>query len=36
MLGYKTRWNGGTLVIADRWDPSSSDQDKNTLMPVEE
>jgi putative transposase len=23
MLGYKTRWNGGTLVIADRWYPSS-------------
>jgi len=23
MLGYKTAWNGGTLVIADRWFPSS-------------
>jgi len=23
MLGYKTAWNGGTLVVADRWFPSS-------------
>ncbi|MEU5937973.1 IS607 family element RNA-guided endonuclease TnpB [Micromonospora sp. NPDC047548] len=23
MLGYKTTWNGGRLVIADRWFPSS-------------
>jgi putative transposase len=23
MLGYKTTWNGGALVIADRWFPSS-------------
>jgi putative transposase len=23
MLGYKTGWNGGTLVTADRWLPSS-------------
>jgi putative transposase len=23
MLGYKTGWNGGTLVMADRWFPSS-------------
>ncbi len=23
MLGYKTRWNGGTLLAADRWYPSS-------------
>jgi putative transposase len=23
MLGYKTRWNGGTLIAADRWYPSS-------------
>jgi putative transposase len=23
MLGYKTGWNGGTLVVADRWFPSS-------------
>ena len=23
MLGYKTAWNGGTLVTADRWFPSS-------------
>jgi len=23
MLGYKTTWNGGTLVVADRWFPSS-------------
>ena len=23
MLAYKTRWNGGTLIIADRWYPSS-------------
>jgi putative transposase len=23
MLGYKTRWNGGTLIVADRWFPSS-------------
>ena len=23
MLGYKTGWNGGTLVLADRWYPSS-------------
>jgi putative transposase len=23
MLGYKTRWNGGTLVTAGRWYPSS-------------
>ena len=23
MLGYKTRWKGGTLVVADRWYPSS-------------
>jgi putative transposase len=23
MLGYKTAWNGGTLVTADRWLPSS-------------
>ncbi|MFI9837047.1 IS607 family element RNA-guided endonuclease TnpB [Nonomuraea sp. NPDC051941] len=22
-LAYKTRWNGGTLVVADRWYPSS-------------
>ena len=22
-LGYKTRWHGGTLVVADRWYPSS-------------
>ncbi|MGV9709023.1 IS607 family element RNA-guided endonuclease TnpB, partial [Streptomyces sp. NPDC003483] len=22
-LGYKTRWNGGELVVADRWYPSS-------------
>ena len=22
MLGYKTTWNGGTLVVADRWFPS--------------
>jgi putative transposase len=22
-LAYKTRWNGGTLVLADRWYPSS-------------
>lgn len=22
-LDYKTRWNGGTLVVADRWFPSS-------------
>ena len=23
MLGYKTQWHGGTLVVADRWYPSS-------------
>ncbi len=23
MLGYKTAWNGGCLVLADRWFPSS-------------
>jgi len=23
MLGYKTTWNGGTLIVADRWFPSS-------------
>jgi putative transposase len=23
MLGYKTTWNGGRLVVADRWFPSS-------------
>ncbi|HEV2373611.1 MAG TPA: IS607 family element RNA-guided endonuclease TnpB [Streptosporangiaceae bacterium] len=23
MLAYKTSWNGGTLIIADRWFPSS-------------
>ncbi|MGH3154668.1 MAG: IS607 family element RNA-guided endonuclease TnpB [Streptosporangiaceae bacterium] len=23
MLGYKTKWNGGTLLVADRWYPSS-------------
>ncbi len=23
MLSYKTRWNGGTLIVADRWFPSS-------------
>ena len=23
MLAYKTTWNGGTLVVADRWFPSS-------------
>ncbi|HEX7164721.1 MAG TPA: IS607 family element RNA-guided endonuclease TnpB [Trebonia sp.] len=23
MLGYKIAWNGGTLVVADRWFPSS-------------
>jgi len=23
MLGYKTTWNGGTLIVADRWYPSS-------------
>lgn len=23
MLGYKTTWNGGQLIIADRWYPSS-------------
>ena len=23
MLGYKTAWNGGRLVVADRWYPSS-------------
>jgi putative transposase len=23
MLGYKTAWNGGTLILADRWYPSS-------------
>jgi putative transposase len=23
MLGYKTTWNGGTLITADRWFPSS-------------
>jgi putative transposase len=23
MLGYKTTWNGGNLVVADRWFPSS-------------
>jgi putative transposase len=23
MLAYKTEWNGGTLVVADRWYPSS-------------
>jgi putative transposase len=23
MLGYKTAWRGGTLVLADRWFPSS-------------
>ncbi|MFF2937494.1 zinc ribbon domain-containing protein [Streptomyces mirabilis] len=22
-LAYKTRWNGGTLEVADRWFPSS-------------
>ncbi|MFG2077547.1 RNA-guided endonuclease TnpB family protein [Nonomuraea maritima] len=22
-LAYKTAWNGGTLVVADRWYPSS-------------
>jgi transposase len=22
-LAYKTRWNGGRLVVADRWFPSS-------------
>jgi putative transposase len=23
MLDYKTGWNGGTLIVADRWYPSS-------------
>jgi len=23
MLGYKTGWNGGSLIVADRWFPSS-------------
>jgi hypothetical protein len=23
MLGYKTTWKGGQLVVADRWYPSS-------------
>ena len=23
MLGYKTVWNSGTLIVADRWFPSS-------------
>jgi transposase len=23
MLGYKATWNGGQLVLADRWFPSS-------------
>jgi putative transposase len=23
MLAYKTTWNGGTLIVADRWYPSS-------------
>jgi len=23
MLGYKTAWNGGALILADRWYPSS-------------
>ena len=23
MLGYKTTWNGGRLIVADRWYPSS-------------
>ena len=23
MLGYKTTWNGGTLILADRWYPVS-------------
>ena len=23
MLGYKTTWNGGRLIVADRWFPSS-------------
>ena len=23
MLGYKTEWNGGNLVVTDRWFPSS-------------
>ena len=23
LLGYKTTWNGGTLLVADRWYPSS-------------
>jgi putative transposase len=23
MPGYKTAWNGGTLILADRWYPSS-------------
>ncbi len=23
MLGYKTTWNSGTLIVADRWFPSS-------------
>jgi transposase len=23
MLAYKTGWNGGTLIVADRWYPSS-------------
>jgi putative transposase len=23
MLGYKSMWNGGTLIVADRWYPSS-------------
>jgi len=23
ILGYKTRWSGGTLLVADRWYPSS-------------
>ena len=23
MLGYKTTWNGGTLIVADRWFPVS-------------
>ncbi len=23
LLGYKQRWRGGTIVVADRWYPSS-------------
>ena len=25
MLGYKTAWNGGTLILADRWYPVQQD-----------